>query len=149
MDATGISVPICGGFVSFFALLFMSLVLMRWFRHKETLAMIQQGMVPPDMGKKGNNNGKGMLIWGVGIAFFGLALLGVLAILGGFFIGMPAADSGGGVYFAVLSLVPGLVVLCLGIALVIIYVVTRPAPAAKPEASPEAPADEEADWPKR
>jgi hypothetical protein len=148
MDATEITVPICAGFVSFFVLLFGTLVLMRWFRHKETLAMIQQGMVPPDVGKK-NNNGKGMLIWGVGIAFFGLALLGTLAILGGFLTRMPVADSGGGVYFAVLPLVPGLVVLFLGIALVIVYVITRPGPAAEREQTPGAPADEEVDWPQR
>jgi hypothetical protein len=138
---------VCAGFVALFALGFGTLVLMRWFRHKETLVMIQQGMVPPELMKK--QNGKGMLVWGIGIAFFGLALLGALAMLA-FFIGLPTAESGGGgAIFGVLWLVPGLVILFLGIALIIVYVVTRPAPAAESGKAPEGLADEGMDWPSR
>lgn len=138
---------VCAGFVALFALGFGTLVLMRWFRHKETLVMIQQGMAPPELTKK--QNGKGMLVWGIGIAFFGLALLGALTMLA-FFVGLPTGEGGGGgVHFAILSAVPGLVILFLGIALIIIYVVTRPAPDAESGEAPDEPSNEEMEWPGR
>jgi len=109
------------GFLGFFVLLFGTLALMRWFRHKERLAMIEQGLMPADAVRV--RNGKGALAWGIGITAFGLALTcGLLPL--GWRVGSarPLTSIGP-------SLLPGLVVLFMGLALIIIYFVTRPAPA--------------------
>lgn len=113
----------CMGFLGFFVLLFGTLALMRWFRHKERLAMIEQGLMPADAVKV--RNGKGALAWGIGITAFGLALLcGLLPLSWSRAVGSadPLASIGP-------ILLPGLVILFMGLALIIIYFVTRPAPA--------------------
>lgn len=113
----GIAV-VCAGFLGFFILLFGTLALMRWFQHKERLAMIEQGMMPADSGTP--RNGKTTLAWGIGITAFGLALLcGLLP-----FSFLWAQDGN----FQGMLLLPGLIILFMGTALMIIYLVTRPAP---------------------
>jgi hypothetical protein len=119
---------ICAGFLGFFVLLFGTLALMRWFRYKETLAMIERGLVPDDVVKK-ERNGKGSLIWGIAIVAFGLALIGSVCLLAAPRAGRDLDDS---TLFVAPSMLPGLVVLFMGIALIIIYLVTRPRPAAEP-----------------
>jgi sugar phosphate permease len=122
---------ICAGFVGFFVLLFGTLLLMRWFRHKERLAMIQQGLLPADAARP--RNGKGALVWGIGITAFGLALsLGLLP-----FSFLRATN---GVYRGVF-LLPGLLVLFMGVALLIIYFATRPTPAGEPPAGTPLPVE--------
>lgn len=114
----------CAGFLGFFVLLFGTLALTRWFRHKERLAMIEQGLMPADAVKP--RNGKATLAWGIGITAFGLALLcGLLPLGSRPGSARPLASIG-------LFLLPGLIVLFMGLALVIIYFVTRPAPADEP-----------------
>jgi hypothetical protein len=122
----------CMGFLGFFVLLFGTLALMRWFRHKERLAMIEQGLMPADAVKP-RNNGKGTLAWGIGIAAFGLALLCGLSPL----VFKAASDPYISIASAAPSLLPGLVILFMGLALIIIYFVTRPA--TPDESPPEAP----------
>ena len=107
---------ICTGLLVFFVLLFGTLALMRWFRHKERLAMIEQGMMPADTAKP--HNGKATLAWGIGITAFGLAVLcGMLPL--GWRAGRGFLDSGP-------VLLPGLIVLFMGVALIIIHFATRP-----------------------
>ena len=114
----------CAGFVLFFALLFGTLVLMRWFRYKEQLAMIEQGLIPADAARP--RNSKATLAWGIGVSAFGLVLLGGLAPLGLLLTASRAGSTRAMAFWPVL--LPGLVVLFMGLALIIIYVVTRPAP---------------------
>lgn len=109
----------CMGFLGFFVLLFGTLALMRWFRHKERLAMIEQGLMPADAVKI--RNGKGTLAWGIGITAFGLALMCGLLLLGWRVGSARPLTSIGPI------LLPGLVVLFMGVALIIIYFATRPA----------------------
>jgi hypothetical protein len=117
----GIAV-VCAGFVGFFVLLFGTLALMRWFRHKERLAMIEQGLMPPDAARP--RNGKAMLAWGIGITAFGLAVLCGASPL----IWKAASDPYVSITSAIPALLPGLVILFMGVALMIIYFVTRPEP---------------------
>jgi hypothetical protein len=107
---------ICTGLLGFFVLLFGTLALMRWFRHKERLAMIERGIMPVDAIKP--RNGKATLAWGIGITAFGLAVLCGMLPLGW------RAGRGFSSYGPLL--LPGLIVLFMGVALIIIHFVTRP-----------------------
>lgn len=85
-------------------------------RHKENMAMIEKGIVPPSTRK---SNGKGALRWGIVITFLGLALC-----LGLYPLGM--------VFFASefpLNLGPwmlvGLIPTFFGLSLVVVYYATR------------------------
>lgn len=134
----------CMGFLGFFVLLFGTLLLTRWFRYKERLAMIEQGLMPAaDVVKP--RNGKGTLAWGIGIAAFGLALLcGLLPLGWPTRVGSTRSIASIGPI-----LLPGLIVLFMGLALIIIYFVTRPAPASElaEEALPPAELGETGDLP--
>ena len=113
---------VCMGFSTFFVLLFGTLALMRWFRHKERMAMIEQGMMPDEAVK--TRNGKSTLAWGIGITAFGLALLcGLLSL------SLSRDGSTRSMASVGPILLPGLIILFMGLALIIIYFVTRPAPA--------------------
>jgi hypothetical protein len=113
---------VCMGFSTFFVLLFGTLALMRWFRHKERMAMIEQGMMLDETVK--TRNGKSTLAWGIGITAFGLALLcGLLSL------SLSRDGSTRSMASVGPILLPGLIILFMGMALIIIYFVTRPAPA--------------------
>ena len=118
---------VCASFVAFFVLFFGFLALLRWLRHKETMAMIEQGMVPPKTTKPGRvrNGGKrSLLVWGIGIGVFGLVLLLIMGAASMLFL-----DSGGGTALArsmLLLVLPGLTVLFAGVALLILYFVVQP-----------------------
>ncbi|HSJ53487.1 MAG TPA: DUF6249 domain-containing protein [Anaerolineae bacterium] len=107
------------GFVLFFALLFGTLVLMRWFRHKETLAMIEQGMRPAHLVQP--RNGKRPLAWGIALLAFGTALMcGGVALASG-----SGWGPGNMIGPAVPLIVPGLIALALGVAFIVIYLIFR------------------------
>jgi hypothetical protein len=133
----------CAGCLGFFGLLFGTQLLGRWLRHKEVMAMIEQGVVPTDELEK--PNGRGSLAWGIGIVAFGLAILCALASLWLLIPRrLPSVPEIGGfpnvTLLTGLLVFPGLIVLFIGVALIIVYVVNRPAPAGKPveEALPTA-----------
>ena len=77
---------VCAAFVAFFCLLFGLLALMRWFRHRESMAMIRQGIAPSRAAKPRNDNRRSLVTWGVGIIVFGLVLMlamgGIWALVG-------------------------------------------------------------------
>lgn len=78
--------------------------------------MIEQGMMPADAVKP--RNGKATLAWGIGITAFGLAVsCGMLPL--GWRTGRSFLDYGP-------VMLPGLIVLFMGVALIIIHFVTRP-----------------------
>jgi len=125
MDSTFVLSFMCAGFVVVFLILFLAIMLWRWFKHRETMAMIQQGLVPPAQSRprsNGNGGGKALLAWGIGVLFFGLAVLAAMALFG-----LMMTDSGvSSGTPALLFLLPGLFILLMGFALVTIYLVTRP-----------------------
>jgi len=115
---------LCAGVVIFFALLFGTLLLMRWFRHKERMAMIEQGLMPVDAVEAVKpRNGKATLAWGIGITALGLAVL--CATL---WLGVARVGSTGSIAPVGPLMLPGLFILFMGIALITIHFATRPAP---------------------
>ena len=100
-----------------FSIPFAFFAFVRYLRYKETIALAEQGLLRPSEEK----NGRGALRWGIVLAFVGFALvLGLLPL--GFLINVNDADS-----TAVLG--PWLLVGCLpmffGLALIVIYALTR------------------------
>lgn len=106
----------CTGFAIFFVLVFGTVALLRWFRHKEVLAMAEKGLLPDQYAKylkAPRPRGRGFLVWGLVLAGLGLALVaGLLAV---------AIRN---VNMSPLLLL-GLMPLFVGLGLLIVYVVTR------------------------
>jgi hypothetical protein len=115
-DVAVFSLIPCAGFSIFFILIFGTIVLLRWFQHKEVLAMAEKGLLPDQYAKylkAPRPRGRGFLVWGLVLAGLGLAL--VLGLL-------PVAINN--VYMSPLLLL-GLMPLFVGLGLLIVYFVTR------------------------
>ena len=123
MDETSGVAFMCTGFVLFFALLFGFLALQRWLRHRETMAMIQQGMTPPPETRRRNGNGKTLLLWGIGIATFGLIMMAALGAA--WMLMLRGQSTSVNISFPLLAL-PGLAVLFMGGAVLLVYVFLKP-----------------------
>jgi amino acid transporter len=114
-DALFALVP-CTGFLAFFAIIFGTLIVVRWFRHRELVAMAEKGLLPEQFAEKAaarKLGGRGFLVWGAVLTGLGIALfLGILptAII-------DVEDSA--------LLIIGLIPLFLGLGLLIVYFVTR------------------------
>jgi ribose/xylose/arabinose/galactoside ABC-type transport system permease subunit len=114
-DALFAIVP-CTGFLTFFAIIFGTLIVVRWFRHRELVAMAEKGLLPEQLAEQAaarRSGSRGFLVWGAVLTGLGLALfLGILptAIV-------DVGDSP--------LLIVGLVPLFLGLGLLIVYFVTR------------------------
>jgi hypothetical protein len=107
-------------------------IVMRWFNHRERLAMIERGLVPPGAPAPGvpggirsaRRTGKGLLIGGIGLAVLGLALL-----CAALFLALPmltGLSSSVGPSSLGVTHLPGLLVLFMGIALLIVYLIAQP-----------------------
>lgn len=107
-------IPCLGG-LGFTALVFGFILLMRFLAYKETLELAEKGLVKPQR----NGNGKGALVWGIIIAAVGLALILGLWPLG-FGFGGTNYPLGFGPWMLL-----GLVPTFFGVALILIYVLTR------------------------
>jgi len=106
---------ICAGSLTFFGIIFGFILLMRYLAFKETLALAEKGLIKPQR----NGNGKGSLIWGIIITAVGLALiLGLWPF--GFEMGAPEYPLGFGPWMVI-----GLLPTFFGVALILIYVLTR------------------------
>ncbi len=108
-------VPCIGG-LGFFFLLFAFIGIMRYLSYRETMALAEKGLVRPD---RARGNGKDTLRWGIAITAIGMALC----------VGLyPIGFVGSGSNFP-LGLGPwmlgGLIPTFFGLALVLIYVLTR------------------------
>ncbi|MBI3243950.1 MAG: hypothetical protein HYZ49_16835 [Chloroflexi bacterium] len=106
----------CIGSLGFFFMLFAFAGIMRYLSYRETMALAEKGLVRPD---KARGNGKDTLRWGIAIAAIGMALC----------VGLyPIGFLGSGTRFP-LGLGPwmlaGLIPTFFGLALVLIYVLTR------------------------
>ncbi len=107
----------CSGVIGFFVVLFSFILLLRYLSYRETMALAEKGLVRPRRERAGGN--KTVLVWGVVIAAIGLALL----------VGLwPLGLSGMGIDYP-LGFGPwmlfGLLPLFFGLALILIYVLTR------------------------
>jgi hypothetical protein len=129
MDEAVIPLVSCTGFVVFFGLIFGTIALLRWFRHKEVLAMAEKGLLPDQYAKHikvPQRRGRGFLVWGLVLAGLGLALVAGL---------LPVAINN--VTMSPLLLL-GLMPLFVGLGLLIVYVVMRKEDRAEDtESSPE------------
>lgn len=105
-------------FVVFFLTIGCITLVMRFFKHRETMAMIRHGMPPGE--QRGpvvkSQNGRGLLAWGIGIAAIGMAML--CAVLPFFWINREWSSIGP-------IHLPGLLILFIGVALIIIFFANR------------------------
>ena len=121
----------CLGFVAFFAMVFGTFALLRWFRHKEIVTLAEKGLLPEQYARyvSASRNGRGLLGWGITLAMLGLAL-----IIGLWPIGIVEREY-------ILGFGPwmlfGLIPLFIGLALLIFYFVTRKEKASEEEQPPE------------
>ena len=107
----------CLAFVGFFGLLFGFIALMRYLSYREMLTLAEKGLVRPDRMRGGN--GKDTLRWGIAIAAIGMALCVGLYPIG--FIGSGSRfPLGFGPW-----MLAGLLPMFFGLALILIYVLTR------------------------
>jgi hypothetical protein len=112
----------CAGTIGFFVLLFGFITLMRYQRYRETIALAEKGLVRVD---RTVGNGKDTLRWGIAITAVGLALL-----IGVYPIGFMVDDAGSlPLRFGPWMLI-GLIPIFFGLALILIYVLTREEPKA-------------------
>ena len=107
-------IPCIGG-LGFVALVFGFILAMRFLAYRETMELAEKGLVKPQR----SGNGKTTLIWGVIITAVGLAL-----ILGLWPLGFGFGGSNYPLGFGPWMLL-GLVPTFFGVALILIYVLTR------------------------
>jgi hypothetical protein len=127
----------CCGFLALIAIIFGFVAFMRYLSYRETLALAEKGLVRPRAGS--NGNGKDALRWGIVITALGMALcLGMLP-LGSFLA--PRGVGGSWVpYIFGPWLLIGLIPTFFGLALILIYVLTRDR---KPKDAPQEPPKDE------
>jgi len=118
----------CIGFLGFFVLIFGTIALFRWFRHREILKLAEKGLLPEQYAKyiSASHQSRGSLSWGIAMVALGLALMLGLWPIGAIYGGYPF---GFGPWMLV-----GLIPLFLGLALLIMYVLVRKEEASTPEA---------------
>ncbi len=106
---------LCAGSVVFIGLVLGFILLMRFISYKETLALAEKGLVKP---ARNGGNGKGALVWGIIITALGLATtLGLWPL--GLLLGADLPFGFGPWMLA------GLLPTFFGLALILIYVLTR------------------------
>lgn len=120
----------CLGFLAFFLMLFSFIAFTRYLAYRETIVLAEKGLMRPE---RLRGDGKGALRWGIVSTAMGLALcLGwVIAFL------TVGRDEDGFALFALIGLFPTF----FGLALILIYVLTREAKQPEPKSEAAAPAD--------
>jgi len=101
----------------FVIIIFGAIVLMRWFKHREIVTLAEKGLLPDQYSASRRETNRGALVWGVTLSMLGLAL-----IIGLWPIGL--RDNVFPLGFGPWMLF-GLVPLFIGLALLIVYIVTR------------------------
>ena len=87
-DALFAIVP-CTGFLTFFAIIFGTLIVVRWFRHRELVAMAEKGLLPEQLAEQAaarRSGSRGFLVWGAVLTGLGLALFLGLGLLIVYFV---------------------------------------------------------------
>lgn len=106
----------CAGGLGFLTLILLFIVVMRYLSYKETLSLAEKGFMPS--ARSNGKGGKMTLIWGIIITAIGLALIIGLWPLGAMVnINVPF---GFGPW-----MLTGLIPTFFGLALILIYVLTR------------------------
>jgi hypothetical protein len=115
----------CIGFIAFFLIIFGTIALTRWFKHREVMAMVERGVLPEQYvqyaSEPRRQESRGLFIWGVALAMLGLALIIGLWPLGNVWSGTEIQYP---LNFGPWMLI-GLVPLFIGLALLIIYFLVR------------------------
>ena len=110
---------------AFLIAIFGTIVLVRWFRHREILAMVEKGLLPAQyaqyMSASRGRGGRGLLGWGIALVMLGLALMIGLWPLG---FTRAGVENPYPLRFGPWMLT-GLIPLFIGLALLIIYFLTR------------------------
>jgi hypothetical protein len=118
---------------AFLVAIFGTIVLVRWFKHREILAMVEKGLLPAQyaqyMNASRGRGGRGLLGWGIALMMLGLALMIGLWPIGFTRAGVENPYPLG---FGPWMLV-GLIPLFIGLALLIIYFLTRKEETPAPE----------------
>ncbi|MCK4306086.1 MAG: hypothetical protein KAY24_17735 [Candidatus Eisenbacteria sp.] len=122
---------VCAVPIAFVVAIFGTIVLIRWFKHREIVAMVEKGLVPAQYAQYVRaSRGRGLLGWGIALAALGLALMvGLYPI--GFLMKEPYP-----LFFGPWMLA-GLIPLFIGLALLITYFLTRKEEPPAPEAGLE------------
>jgi hypothetical protein len=109
----------CATPVLVFLIIFGSVVLLRWFRHREVVALADKGLLPEQYVRAMSAaRGRGLLGWGVALSALGLAMM-----IGLYPIGF-VAETHFPLQFGPWML-GGLIPLFIGLALLITYFLTR------------------------
>ena len=115
---------------AFLVAIFGTIVLVRWFKHRETMALVEKGLLPEQYARyMSTSRGRGLLGWGIALVMLGLALM-----IGLWPIGFTRAgvENPYPLNFGPWMLV-GLIPLFIGLALLIIYFLTRKEETPAPE----------------
>ena len=111
--------------IAFLVAIFGTVVLMRWFKHREILALAEKGLLPAQYAQyMSASRGRGLLGWGIALVALGLALMIGLWPIG--FV-TQAPHTGESLYPLNFGpwMLAGLIPLFIGLALLITHFLTR------------------------
>jgi hypothetical protein len=120
--------------IVFLVAIFGTVVLMRWFKHREILALAEKGLLPAQYAQYVSaSRGRGLLGWGIALVALGLALVIGLWPIG--FVTRPGGHAEGPPYPLYFGpwMLGGLIPLFIGLALLITYFLVRKEEASAPE----------------
>jgi hypothetical protein len=109
--------------------IFGTIVLVRWFKHREIMMLAEKGLLPEQharyMSAARGRSGRNLLGWGIALAMVGLALMIGLWPIG--FVTRPGGHAEGPPYPLYFGpwMLGGLIPLFIGLALLITYFLTR------------------------
>ena len=130
MDRAWLTLGSCALPIAFLVTIFGTVVLLRWFKHREILALAEKGLLPAQYAQYVSaSRGRGLLGWGIALAMLGLALMIGLWPLG---FTRAGVENPYPLRFGPWML-GGLIPLFIGLALLITYFVTRKEEAPAPE----------------
>jgi len=119
MDRAWLTFAWCAVPIVFLVAIFGTMVLMRWFKHREIMALAEKELLPAQYAQyMSASRGRGLVGWGIALAALGLALMIGLWPLG-FVVEEPYPLNFGP------WMLGGLIPLFIGLALLITYFLTR------------------------
>jgi len=125
------SLALCVVPIAFLIAIFGTIVILRWFRHREIVTLAEKGLLPGQYAQYVNASpGRGLLGWGIALGALGLALMIGLYPIG--FVAETSYPLNFGPW-----MLGGLIPLFIGLALLITYFVIRKDAPPAPEVPPE------------
>jgi hypothetical protein len=113
------SLALCVVPIAFLIAIFGTIVILRWFRHREIVTLAEKGLLPGQYAQYVNaSRGRGLLGWGIALAALGLALMIGLYPIG--FVAETSYPLNFGPW-----MLGGLIPLFIGLALLLTYFLTR------------------------